>query len=164
MRCPKCKYIVAEYFQICPECQEDLSELAQLFGPFYEPNFEFLESLWQEDEEELLSPEEEILFDKLESPEEELFSPAEEETLAAANTSDMALEELEELKEEPPLPDIDEVELEAVEELPEIELTPEDLENSLQESFTEKESEESLDLFEEIEGLEEILPEELKDR
>ncbi len=155
MRCPKCKYIVAEYFRVCPECQEDLSELAHYFGPFFEPDPDFLESLWNEPEETTESTEG-ILFDKLEQPEEEIFPPVEEETIAFAEAP-----ELEEIGEDFPLEEVDEAELEAVEELPEIELAPEDLEGSIQETLIEREAD-PLDLFDEIEGLEEILPEEIK--
>ncbi|NPA48917.1 MAG: hypothetical protein GXO20_02965 [Thermodesulfobacteria bacterium] len=157
MRCPKCKYIVAEYFQVCPECQEDLSELSRYFGPFYEPDPEFLESLWEESE--VSESPEGILFDKLEQPEDDLFPPLEEETITVAEAPD-----LEELEEEFPLAEVDEEEFEAIEEFPEIELKPEDLEGSIQETLVEKEETDTLDLFEDIESLEEILPEEIKEK
>ena len=35
MRCPKCKLITSETNRICPRCGEDLSTLAEAFGPFY---------------------------------------------------------------------------------------------------------------------------------
>ncbi len=40
MRCPKCKLITFEGNTICPRCGEDLSSLAQEFGPFYQFNVE----------------------------------------------------------------------------------------------------------------------------
>ena len=155
MRCPKCKFIVAEYFETCPECQEDLSEIAKALGPFYEPNPEIFEAPWEEEE----GPAEEILYDKLD---EKLVSP-EEETIAVAEAPEMDLEEIAEDLEEISLEDLSE-ELEAVEEIPEIELGEEDLKETLREDLAPHEEEpEALDLFEGLEGLEEILPEEIKE-
>ena len=157
MRCPKCKYIVAEYFKTCPECEEDLSNLSLAFGPFYEPDPALFEgSLGGE----------ETLYDKLEEP-EDILPQTEEETIAVAEAenSDFELLEIEEDEaEEFPFEEVEEADLDAVEELPEIELAAEDLEGSLEETLTEKDEEsEALDLFDEIEGLEEILPEEVKE-
>lgn len=35
MRCPKCRFITSETNKVCPRCGEDLSSLAESFGPFY---------------------------------------------------------------------------------------------------------------------------------
>ncbi len=172
MRCPKCKYIVAEYFQTCPECQEDLSELARYFGPFEPPAPEFWQELWDEILAETApeGPEApgEILDDRLLEEKESLLAAAEadEETLGSAEVSeDLMFEALEEEPAEAEEVSFAEEELEAVEELPDIELSAEDLEDSLVEEVgPAEEAEEELDIFEEIEGLEEILPEEMTEK
>ncbi|OAQ21422.1 hypothetical protein [Thermosulfurimonas dismutans] len=38
MRCPKCRFITSETNKVCPRCGEDLSSLAESFGPFYKAN------------------------------------------------------------------------------------------------------------------------------
>ena len=57
MRCPKCKLITSETKRVCPRCGEDLSTLAEAFGPFYKASHQedllSLESLGETQEVEL---------------------------------------------------------------------------------------------------------------
>ena len=176
MVCPKCKYVVADYFRTCPECQADLSDLVDYFGPFYPPDPEFWASLLEEPD---LPEAPEELPEEPEGVPGEPFLLADEEVLAAAELpEDLELEELspEELEEEILLgeeegaffeaaveePEEISQELPDSEELPEIELSAEDLEDSLVEEMASLPEEEKLDFLEELE-IEDLLPEEEKD-
>ncbi len=59
MRCPKCKWIIAEYNLVCPQCGENLTELREELGPFYEPKPEVFPESFLEPEK----PEEPPVFE-----------------------------------------------------------------------------------------------------
>ncbi|OAG27197.1 hypothetical protein [Thermodesulfatator autotrophicus] len=188
MRCPKCKYIVAEYFKSCPECSHDLTELAELFGPFPEITEEFWDSLYKvlEGKGEVFEQElsENTLFEAEEAASEDIeFN----ELLEADDSEELDFQEepedISQVANEEIL-DIEPVPEEAEMELGEIELAEEDLAGVLEEVSEEIEvfeepraseiiEEENLEvspeedevpeleLLTDLEGVEEILPEEL---
>ncbi|GEM_PF-3291946 len=49
MRCPKCRLVLPEYYQTCPRCNKDLSDLSLSWGPFYQPSNGWQESFSLDD-------------------------------------------------------------------------------------------------------------------
>ncbi|AEH45019.1 hypothetical protein Thein_1150 [Thermodesulfatator indicus DSM 15286] len=192
MRCPKCSYIVAEYFKTCPECSNDLTELSEFFGPFPEIKDEFWDSLYQvlegssdlheeiveEDaflntQEDVLS-EEDVIFNELledeamedldlleekESSKEESIEPLNLETAELKEDIDIEFEDIE-LDEE----DLEGAFLEDISPIEENHIETKKAEEVLNKADEEIFDEEvpELELLADLEGVEEILPEELK--
>ncbi|WP_022852865.1 zinc ribbon domain-containing protein [Thermodesulfatator atlanticus] len=184
MRCPQCKFIIAEFFKTCPECGKDVSDLAELFGPFPEISANWWDELFQvleEPFEDVTGEETTVAIEGAEAllERDDILHEVSSEASSAASLEDLVfpeedssedlLEELdtssleasaldEEVLEEIPIPE----ERDLIEELPEIELDAQDLEGSPIEELESKDKDEeelSLELFEEIEGLEEIISE-----
>ncbi len=148
MRCPKCKLVVAEYLRLCPECQTDLRNLNELFGPFYEPHPEAFLGLFEEGLQVEEGLEEDFLFVEEPEPQEEmpLQTLGEEELPLEEEAPELDLSDLD-LPEEPEGESL----LEAEEEAPEGEIVLEELEEEPLEEIHEE-------LLEGLEEIEDLLP------
>ncbi|NPB09868.1 MAG: hypothetical protein GXO17_05885 [Thermodesulfobacteria bacterium] len=165
MRCPKCKLIIAEYFRLCPQCQSDLRELNELFGPFYEPHPEAFEGLFEgEGPEPVEDFAEDLLFAEDQVEEESLAQPEpedeEEDLIFAAEEPEFDLEDLDLTEEEVSV-------LEEAEEPEEVLLAVDEAEE--EELFVEEVEEEPLaeireDLLDDLEEIGDLIPEDLTER
>lgn len=184
MRCPKCHLILAEYHTLCPQCSNDLSELARALGPFYEPRpeafmgwFSLEEASLEEvpqgvglEEVDLELPETEDLL--LEEESVSLESSPESSPEGDFNTSEAGFEEhlsldeeivLEDLsgaEEVPPEEEPEALEAQTLEEIEDIgDIEEIDIEHVLDQETSLSEAED----LEEIPDLEELLPPELQE-